>query len=708
VDKGASLKVVFTAENTSGKEQKLKARIVNFKRLETLDKVSESDSDWITMPVTSSGKTTKFEIVLPNSSDLKPESYLADVRFFNEDGKQLTPVFFFRWVVKGVTGNIISAVSKKDAYNKNERVDLQAMVTGPADSFTDANLDLVAEFFDENGRKSASFSKALPFTSQDDAKLVDFSDQKYSQKEFVSKIVLSLKDGETILSSKEIVFEKRPQAESFLSARNTQIALGIFTLLIFIAIFFWSYFKSKNKSIGQIVFVLGLVGMGMLMGTSSVSASVVVTCPSNNAGFDTPVDVSGESIVRVDDFNYDVAAYVTIFKCFNFAKWTYNSSWVNCAGVSTPVGSDVSLGDAGAVGSWSGIGVADTVRVVTSAKYTKATLSSIKVTCVVNGATGTKILGLSVTNPIVCPAAPTISPSCIGLNPTANISATPASGASNYQFRIDTNGYGPDGFWWENVSGNLNNTDAPVGFLTWNFVNPVNNTPFSGYLTAGNTYYFNVGYYDSSWKHFYDSPWVSFVAQPCFACADPQPANATLCANDDTGLTAAVGKHLVGACSLSNAVNTDRCEYTCSLGFRFDSGTGTCLPNICTGADPTNTTPATLCSGDDIGLIADTPKKPVSGCSVDKCEYTCVAGSQYFPSCNGGQPCCETPIPCPATNPADECKPACKDKTTDPDGTKRVYYWSTDPNNTVCVQLWNDVPCNPTPLCPRVYREVAP
>ncbi len=51
-----------------------------------------------------------------------------------------------------------------------------------------------------------------------------------------------------------------------------------------------------------------------------------------------------------------------------------------------------------------------------------------------------------------------------------------------------------------------------------------------------------------------------------------------------------------------------------------DAGTPT---YTCTGTTPSN---ATLCSGDDTNLTADTAKTVVSSCGTPKCEYTCNAG----------------------------------------------------------------------------------
>lgn len=102
-----------------------------------------------------------------------------------------------------------------------------------------------------------------------------------------------------------------------------------------------------------------------------------------------------------------------------------------------------------------------------------------------------------------------------------------------------------------------------------------------------------------------------------FNCTGSAPANATLCAGDDAGLTADTARILVAACTAA------KCEYTCDSGF-IQSGS-TCIPQTfsCTGPVPAD---ATLCAGSDTGLTADTPRTLAASCTGEKCAYTCDSG----------------------------------------------------------------------------------
>jgi hypothetical protein len=94
------------------------------------------------------------------------------------------------------------------------------------------------------------------------------------------------------------------------------------------------------------------------------------------------------------------------------------------------------------------------------------------------------------------------------------------------------------------------------------------------------------------------------------------------------GLTLVGGK-CTKTC-VPNCVNkkcgSDGCGGSCGacLATQTCSTVGQCV-NIfsCTGITPVN---STLCAGDDVGLIRNTPKTLVTLCGIAKCEYKCNAG----------------------------------------------------------------------------------
>ncbi|MGE0268492.1 MAG: hypothetical protein AB7S78_08575 [Candidatus Omnitrophota bacterium] len=103
-----------------------------------------------------------------------------------------------------------------------------------------------------------------------------------------------------------------------------------------------------------------------------------------------------------------------------------------------------------------------------------------------------------------------------------------------------------------------------------------------------------------------------------FVCTGAAPANASICSGDNAGLTRGdVPITLVASCT-----GPTKCEYSCNAGYYYSAGS--CVPYVCTGAVPTN---SSLCAGDDTGLSADTPRTPVSACTAGtKCEYLCDPG----------------------------------------------------------------------------------
>lgn len=73
------------------------------------------------------------------------------------------------------------------------------------------------------------------------------------------------------------------------------------------------------------------------------------------------------------------------------------------------------------------------------------------------------------------------------------------------------------------------------------------------------------------------------------------------------------------------------CRYKCAKNYSWDAGNSQCIPAggpvtppfKCTGNTPSN---ATLCTGDNIGLTANTPITLVPTCTSTKCEYICNQG----------------------------------------------------------------------------------
>ncbi len=101
-------------------------------------------------------------------------------------------------------------------------------------------------------------------------------------------------------------------------------------------------------------------------------------------------------------------------------------------------------------------------------------------------------------------------------------------------------------------------------------------------------------------------------------CNGTFPLHSTLCSAGGSGVFVAVDH---GQCTMAP------CECQCDLGY-VEVGNSRCVAAQCTGTHPNN---ASVCPGDDQGLLADTPITTVATCvsNAIKCEYACDPG--YVP-----------------------------------------------------------------------------
>ncbi len=129
-------------------------------------------------------------------------------------------------------------------------------------------------------------------------------------------------------------------------------------------------------------------------------------------------------------------------------------------------------------------------------------------------------------------------------------------------------------------------------------------------------------------------------ADPSGICINGPPAY--ICAAGSCGASCDSGTTLAyGDCAAN-------CTVACWNYYHLNASNLTqCVPYVCTGAVPPN---STLCPGDDVSLSADTTRTLVVNCSLPpgsapKCEYNCSPG---YSNCDGNdQNGCEHLGPCP-------------------------------------------------------------
>lgn len=212
---------------------------------------------------------------------------------------------------------------------------------------------------------------------------------------------------------------------------------------------------------------------------------------------------------------------------------------------------------------------------------------------------------------------PAMTTSCEPDGNYVNLSWSSDPGATAYMARADDPA-ASCGTYPQYVSGNPN--DGCVSGEEYTSGSPGSNTGLSARLRIlPNTNYkwwVHAGY-AGQWTGLSGYTKVDFMCVPK-ACIGTDPANATLCSGDSTGLSVDTGKTAVSSCTAT------KCEYQCNSGYVLSGGQ--CVPATCTGNNPAN---STMCANDASGLTTNVAKSLVPACTATKCEFTCSSGYVY-------------------------------------------------------------------------------
>ena len=121
------------------------------------------------------GETKEIEIDMPKLET--PESYLAEVKLFLGND-QISPIQYFRWVVAGESGKILSVKSDKDYYAAGENIVVTVDSVGPADGSDAGTATLQVNVYDGKGNLSASVSKEVKLNSYVSSSKISIANKK--------------------------------------------------------------------------------------------------------------------------------------------------------------------------------------------------------------------------------------------------------------------------------------------------------------------------------------------------------------------------------------------------------------------------------------------------------------------------------------------------------------------------------------------------
>lgn len=141
------------------------------------------------------GEEKEFNLDFPIYSE--PESYLVHLVFLDEDGKQLSSIYEFRYVKTGVSAKILSMNSNYD--EDNEKINVSMKVIGPADA-TDIKDAIISYKIYNSADDSLIKQKTITRTLTKEEMIIDEDIDVKSVIEDV-KVVIEIKNNDDVLDS---------------------------------------------------------------------------------------------------------------------------------------------------------------------------------------------------------------------------------------------------------------------------------------------------------------------------------------------------------------------------------------------------------------------------------------------------------------------------------------------------------------------------
>jgi len=145
--------VGFFKVKNSGEAITVIPKIKVFQRQVNMPIVKEYQDDSITF---AKNETKEISLLMPKL-DI-PESYLAEVKFYQGD-EQVSGIQYFRWVVKGQSGKILSLKIDKDYYRAGDIMNIVIDSVGPADTSDAGTGKLEITVTDKDGNLIGETSK---------------------------------------------------------------------------------------------------------------------------------------------------------------------------------------------------------------------------------------------------------------------------------------------------------------------------------------------------------------------------------------------------------------------------------------------------------------------------------------------------------------------------------------------------------------------
>lgn len=344
VNAGAAVTLQTVAENTSAQAVSAVPVVTIYSFAATRDKISTQRLETMSFRA---NERKLFDV--PITAPQQPEAYYATLHFESANGERQSSLAEYRWVVRGVSGEIITARLTKHGAKATHEIQIDVDTVGAADAEATTTATLTATLKDDRGDVASVQSAPFPLTPALQQQTINFT----LERDLVGtpSLLLSLidADGSTLdtytvaypLSEAELaaLADKDNGALPYAVAASANTALwvvvGLLLLAVLIALL-WYLRKNKNT---QPPLPSGMTTMALIIASAlMVSALLAGHHQAAQAAKGNGIVIKQASVYVPEEGPVDRYVYLFVNKPRHESQYTpgeavpieYTVKWLGC------------------------------------------------------------------------------------------------------------------------------------------------------------------------------------------------------------------------------------------------------------------------------------------------------------------------------------------------------------------------------------------
>ena len=302
-EKDETVEIKFVGENPSANSIAAKCQIIIYERMTNMFEVSNVKKETI---VFVSGEKKNIQYKMPFFE--KPESYLAEIKFYNNQNEVISNALYFRWVVQGASAEILSIKTDESSYSEGEKAEVQIDFVGAADTITLIGDGIVeAKIYNEENEIVGAASKNLN-VDENSSVVFQIPIKKDTNQPRVEAAIIK---GGAILDN----YETNVNSIRDFSVKKKKSNLPFYFLLILILGLF-SFFiyrkRNQNKPLWILFFAFVILGLFFSNINSSQAAKEAYSqaCNPSYIGITWNSPIKEQTFAPGDEITFSGEVYV--------------------------------------------------------------------------------------------------------------------------------------------------------------------------------------------------------------------------------------------------------------------------------------------------------------------------------------------------------------------------------------------------------------